>query len=181
MHRRIIPLVPPLPTSEPSYGEPQSTLAHPHPPDLSPPSILTAALPSSVDPRLEQVAALYDRVYLSRSFSHQCPACTLGDATRIYSVSTRFSRPFSVESRKRTYGGACYWSVLSFLRPFNCIWTHAEQESDSLPVNYRKTGRTTAPSFVSRLCLSKGRRRRLRPMQKVLVLPIRMTCVPTRR
>ena len=145
MHRRIIPLVPPLPTSEPSYGEPQFTLAHPHPPYLSPPSILTAALPSSVDPRLEQVAALYDRVYLSRSFSHQCPACTLGDATRIYSVSTRFSRPFSVESRKRTYGGACYWSVLSFLRPFNCIWSPCRTRIRLITCELSKNGENDRP------------------------------------
>lgn len=125
MHRRIIPLVPPLPTSEPSHREPQSTLAHPFPPDLSPPLILTPDLPSST-PAWKKSGYCMTVFYLShaRFPINSDTLLVLRAMQHAYTPSSsRFSRFFSVESRKRTYGGARSWSVLSFLQPFNCIWS----------------------------------------------------------
>jgi RNA exonuclease 1 len=94
--------LPPLPTS--ATENPNLPIAIPLPPDpvtSSPPSL--PDLPSSVDPRSEEAAALYGGIpFIARTFSHACPTRAPGDANRMHSVlNTFFQAPVSGEEKKR--------------------------------------------------------------------------------
>ncbi|KAH9965648.1 hypothetical protein BJV74DRAFT_869879 [Russula compacta] len=94
--------LPPLPTS--ATENPNVPIPIPFPPDppLSTPSA-PPDLPSSIDPRSEEAAALYSGIpFIVRTFSHACPTRAPGDTNRMHSVlNTFFQAPVSGEEKKR--------------------------------------------------------------------------------
>jgi RNA exonuclease 1 len=94
--------LPPLPTS--ATENPNLPIAIPLPQDpLSPSPSAPPDLPSSVDERSEEAAALYGGVpFITRTFSHACPTRAPGDANRMHSVlNTFFQAPVNGEEKKR--------------------------------------------------------------------------------
>ncbi|KAF8496216.1 hypothetical protein F5888DRAFT_1706478 [Russula emetica] len=94
--------LPPLPTS--ATENPNLPITIPLPPSPPPPTPSSPPdLPSSVDPRSEEAAALYGGIpFIARTFSHGCPTRAPGDANRMHSVlNTFFQAPVSGEEKKR--------------------------------------------------------------------------------
>ncbi len=94
--------LPPLPTS--ATENPNLYIAIPLP--SSPPSPVPSSppdLPSSIDPRLEEAAALYGGIpFITRTFSHACPTRAPSDVNRMHTVlNTFFQVPVSGEEKKR--------------------------------------------------------------------------------
>jgi RNA exonuclease 1 len=94
--------LPPLPTSATENPNLPITIPLPPSPPLPTPSS-PPDLPSSVDPRSEEAAALYGGIpFIARTFSHACPTRAPGDANRMHSVlNTFFQTPVSGEEKKR--------------------------------------------------------------------------------
>ncbi|KAI0266318.1 hypothetical protein BGY98DRAFT_1191446 [Russula aff. rugulosa BPL654] len=94
--------LPPLPTS--ATENPNLPITIPPPPRPPPPTpSFPPDLPSSVDPRSEEAAALYGGIpFITRTFSHACPTRAPGDANRMHSVlNTFFQTPVSGEEKKK--------------------------------------------------------------------------------
>ena len=94
--------LPPLPTS--ATENPNLPIAIPLPPSPPPPTPSSPPdLPSSVDPRSEEAAALYGGIpFITRTFSRACPTRAPGDANRMHSVlNTFFQAVVSGEEKKR--------------------------------------------------------------------------------
>jgi len=115
--------LPPLPTS--ATENPNLPIAIPLP--SSPPSPVPSSppdLPSSIDPRSEEAAALYGGIpFITRTFSHACPTLAPGDSNRMHSVlNTFFQAPVSGEEKKkrlreRVAGLYLFSQLFNFITP----------------------------------------------------------------